>query len=87
LAAMGIWGVIAPFWGLTTAFLAGQAAAVGIACVNSFGNLGGFVGPFVVGFIKSHTGGYSDAFVYIALLIGLAALSVWGLRSPGTGRR
>jgi len=87
LAAMGIWGVIAPFWGLTTAFLAGQAAAVGIACVNSFGNLGGFVGPFVVGFIKTHTGGFSDAFGYIALLIGLAALSVWGIRSPGTGRR
>jgi MFS transporter, ACS family, tartrate transporter len=84
LAAMGIWGALAPFWGLTTAFLSGPAAAVGIACINSFGNLGGFAGPFVVGYIKSRTGNFSDAFLYIAVLIGLSGLSVWGIRPRKT---
>lgn len=77
LAAMGIWGAIAPFWGLTTAFLTGQAAAAGIALINSLGNLGGFAGPYVMGFVKAHTGGFSQAFLCIAGLMLLAAVPVF----------
>jgi ACS family tartrate transporter-like MFS transporter len=88
LAAMGIWGAIAPFWGLTTAFLTGQAAAAGIALINSLGNLGGFAGPYVMGFVKTHTGGYSQAFLCIAGLMLVAAIPVYAAKKtpPGAGR-
>ncbi|MEF3695599.1 MFS transporter [Desulfolutivibrio sp.] len=76
LAAMGIWGAVGPFWGLTTTFLTGQAAAAGIALINSLGNLGGFAGPYVMGFVKTHTGGFSQAFLAIAGLMALAAIPV-----------
>ncbi|WP_368356392.1 MFS transporter, partial [Desulfolutivibrio sulfodismutans] len=76
LAAMGIWGAVGPFWGLATTFLTGQAAAAGIALINSLGNLGGFAGPSVMGFVKTHTGGFSQAFLAIAGLMALAAIPV-----------
>lgn len=85
LAAMGIWGVIAPFWGMTTGILTGQAAAAGIALINSLGNLGGFAGPYVMGFVKTHTGGFAQAFLCIAGLMVLAAVPVFlakGKTSP-----
>jgi ACS family tartrate transporter-like MFS transporter len=40
---------IASFWSLPTVILTGTAAAAGLALINSIGNLGGFVGPTVVG--------------------------------------
>jgi nitrate/nitrite transporter NarK len=59
LAVSGRWSSIPPFWGLPTAFLSGTAAAGGIALINSIGNLGGFVGPYVMGWLKGTTGDYS----------------------------
>lgn len=69
LAAMGIWGVLGPFWGLATRYLTGTAAAAGIALINSLGNVGGFAGPYLMGWVKAHTGGYEQAFLFIAGLI------------------
>lgn len=51
-AVMGIYGVYGPFWSVPNQFLSGYSAACGIAVINSFGNLGGFVGPYVVGVIS-----------------------------------
>ena len=45
-----------PSWTLPTGFLTGSAAAGGIALINSIGNLGGFVGPYAIGWIKDATG-------------------------------
>ena len=59
LAVSGRWSSIPPFWGLPTAFLSGTAAAGGIALINSIGNLGGFVGPYLMGWFKDLTGNYS----------------------------
>ncbi len=58
LAVSGRWSTIAPFWGLTTTFLTGRAAAGAIAMINAVGNLGGFAGPFLMGFLKDQTGDY-----------------------------
>jgi MFS family permease len=44
------------FWTFPTAFLTGSAAAGGIGFINSVGGLGGFVGPYIVGWIKDATG-------------------------------
>src|SRR5437867_3310470 len=47
-AAIGIWGTLGPFWAMSTESLRGTGAAAGIALINSFGNLGGFLGPYLV---------------------------------------
>ncbi|HML13451.1 MAG TPA: MFS transporter, partial [Xanthobacteraceae bacterium] len=47
-------------------FLSGTAAAGGIALINSIGNLGGFVGPYAVGWIKDATGSYEAGLYFLA---------------------
>ena len=80
VAAMGIWSALGPFWTLPPAFLAGTAAAGGIAMINSFGNLGGFVGPFVIGWINSETDGFSGGLMLLSGLLVVGALLALSLR-------
>jgi len=56
ISAMGIYAALPTFWTLPTGFLTGSAAAAGIALINSIGNLGGFAGPYAIGWIKDATG-------------------------------
>jgi len=72
LAVSGRWSSIAPFWGLATAFLSGTAAAGAIAFINSVGNLGGFAGPYIMGWLKDATGTYESG---LRILAGAAFLS------------
>ncbi|MEO7135069.1 MAG: MFS transporter [Vicinamibacterales bacterium] len=74
IAAFGIWGTLGPFWTLPTNFLRGTAAAGGIALVNSVGNVGGFVGPFLMGWIREATGGFTAGLLTLAaaLVVGAA---------------
>ena len=58
VAATGTLAAMPPFWTLPTAFLSGLGAAVGIALVNSIGNLAGFFGPYLVGWIKTGATGH-----------------------------
>ncbi|MHC5611452.1 MAG: MFS transporter [Nostoc sp.] len=74
LAALGIWGALGPFWALPTAFLSGRAAAGSLALINSVGNLGGFVGPYVIGLVKDTTNSFTGG-----LLVLAAALLVGGI--------
>ncbi len=55
LATCGMAGGLGPFWAQPTAALRGPAAAGGIAFINAVGNLGGFVGPFIMGELKART--------------------------------
>ena len=82
IAAFGIWGTLGPFWTLPTAFLRGSAAAGGIALVNSIGNVGGFVGPFLMGWIREATGGFSAGLLTLAAILVCAAGLVLAI---GTG--
>ena len=66
IAAAGMWSTLGPFWSLPTSILAGTAAAGGIAFINSVGNLGGFLGPFMVGYIKDHTHTVQLGLVFLA---------------------
>jgi ACS family tartrate transporter-like MFS transporter len=56
LAALGIYSMYGPFYSLPSDFLTGFAAASGIALVSSLANLGGFAGPYAIGWIKDQTG-------------------------------
>lgn len=73
IAAFGIWGTLGPFWTLPTAFLRGTAAAGGIALVNSVGNVGGFVGPILVGWIRDSTGQFAPGLLTLAGILVLGA--------------
>jgi ACS family tartrate transporter-like MFS transporter len=85
LGIMGQQSIAPTFWPLPTAMLSGIAAAGGIALINSVGNLGGFLGPYMFGAIKDATGG-SDL---VALLAIAAApvISAVVLVSLGHDRR
>jgi ACS family tartrate transporter-like MFS transporter len=87
LAAMGIWGVLGPFWGLSTRYLTGAAAAAGVALINSLGNVGGFAGPYLMGFVKANTGHYSEAFLVIAGIILVGCVPVALMREKAQGGR
>lgn len=65
-----------PLWSMPTLFLSGSAAAAGIATINSIGNLGGFVGPFMIGVIKEHTGSFTWGLYFVAALLVLSSLIV-----------
>ena len=71
LAMAGVTTSLAQFWCLPTAIVAGAAAATGIALINSIGNLSGFLGPWVIGWLVDRTGS-TDAGVYA--LAGVMAI-------------
>jgi ACS family tartrate transporter-like MFS transporter len=73
VAAIGIYGAKPPFWPLPSTFLTGKAAAAGIALINSIGNLGGFVGPYAIGWIKDSTHSFEAGLYFLAGLTLLAA--------------
>jgi ACS family tartrate transporter-like MFS transporter len=80
-ATMALYSFPSPFWALPTIFLGGPAAAASIALINSVGNLGGFLGPYAIGFLTDLTGGY-DAGVYYLVATGIfGGLLVLSLRS------
>ena len=76
LVAAGAYSIAGPFWSLPSEFLAGYAAASGIAFINSIGNLGGFAGPYAIGLIKDKTGSlfWGLAFVGTSMLVSAMLL-------------
>jgi MFS family permease len=82
LANFGIYGVKAPFWPLPSMFLTGTGAAGGIALINSVGNLGGFAGPFLLGYVRDQTQSYAIALYVLAGLAAAAAIVTALLRTP-----
>jgi ACS family tartrate transporter-like MFS transporter len=75
-AAIGTFCTFAVFWTLPTAWLSGTAAAGGIALINSIGNLAGFGGPYLVGWIKDATGSTTIGLLVLAVMPLLAACLV-----------
>lgn len=79
IANMGILAIPALFWNLPTAILGGAAAAAGIALINSFANLAGFLGPYLVGYAKQLSGNTESAvwlMVIVLVVGGLLILTV-----------
>ena len=76
IAPFGVFGCLPVFWTLPTAFLSGAAAAGGIAIINSIGNLSGFAGPYLMGFIKDKTGSFDGGLLCLAALGFLAMVLV-----------
>ena len=80
IAQIAVISFLAPFWVLPTILLSGTSAAVGIALVNAIGNIAGFVGPNVVGFLKTRTGGDTGALLSLSVMAFVAALVCVGMK-------
>lgn len=81
LSVSGRWSAMGPFWALPTAFLSGTAAAGGIAMINSIGNLGGYAGPSIMGFLRKHTQGYSTGMLILAACFVAGGVLVMSIRA------
>ena len=65
------------FWTIPPKFLTGTATAVGFAMINSIGNLGGFFGPYFIGFVKTATGSFENSLIVLGgciILCGILSL-------------
>ena len=76
IATAGVMSTLATFWALPTAFLAGTAAAAGIAWINSLGNLSGYVSPTLVAHLRQSTGGMAVPLYMLAGCCLVASLIV-----------
>ena len=87
LAAAGVYAYLPGFWSLPTSFLSGTAAAASIGLINSVGNLGGYVGPHVVGYLSTLTGSFFIGVVYLSLSALVAAVLVLSIRATRSETR
>lgn len=84
IAAAGLHGYRASFWTLPTLFLSDVAAAAGIGVINCFGNLGGFLGPYMVGALSNNTGEYRGGMLFLGGCALAASLLVLLVRPRAT---
>jgi MFS family permease len=86
LATSGVLSALPLFWTYPAALLGGLAAAVGIALINSVGNLGGFVCPYIVGALNDATRSQGPGLCFISGSLVLGAVLVLARMGPGRGR-
>ena len=72
VALIGMNSCRAPFFSLLPTFVQGAAAAGTIALINSIGNIGGFFGPTMIGWLKDKTGSFTSGMVGLAGMLALA---------------
>src|SRR6266478_8750629 len=65
ISGVGIHSYRGGFWALPSQFLTDKAAAASLGLINSLGNLGGFAGPYAVGFFSTRTGNYKAGIAYL----------------------
>jgi predicted MFS family arabinose efflux permease len=93
LAAVGVYAPFGVWWSYPTTFLSGAAAAGAIGLINSCGNVGGFVGPYLMGFLKGMTDSYAAGWLFLASSLSVAGLLILTFRKRlptdalGTGDR
>jgi ACS family tartrate transporter-like MFS transporter len=81
VATMALYSFPSPFWSLPTMFLSGPAAAASVALINATGNLGGFAGPYIVGYLADRTGGYTAGLMYLIACGVIGSGAVLSLRA------
>jgi MFS transporter, ACS family, tartrate transporter len=87
VATAGFYGTKGPFWAMPSMLLTGAAAAGGIAFINAFGNIGGAVGPALVGWLRDVTGSYAGGLYGLAVFTGISAvISGVALQIPNRAR-
>jgi ACS family tartrate transporter-like MFS transporter len=72
------------FWSMPNMFLTASTAAVGIALINSIGNLSGFVGPYIIGVLKDATGSVTSGLYFVAgslVLVPILGMIIWNKKN------
>jgi ACS family tartrate transporter-like MFS transporter len=85
IAMLGLASMFGPFWTLATSCASGTGAAAGIALINSVGNIGGFVGPYLLGYLKDLTASFTVGLVTIGAIVAVGGSLV--LAVPDERRR
>ncbi len=80
VAGCGVYGAFGVWWSYPTSFLSGAAAAGAVGLINSIGNVGGWVGPYLVGVVKKHTGSLDPAYAGLSVCLALAGIAMLSLR-------
>ena len=80
IATIGFYSAHPGFWPIPNILLGKTAAAASIGLINSFGNLGGFIGPYVIGFISDRFGGFERALLFLAVCSVASGLLILFLR-------
>jgi ACS family tartrate transporter-like MFS transporter len=83
VATVGIFCSFGPFWTRPAAVFTGIAAAVGIALINSVGNLGGFIGPTLMGYLAAVTGSLQGGLIALGACLVFCGIIAVAFRSPG----
>ncbi|MQA02390.1 MAG: MFS transporter [Streptosporangiales bacterium] len=76
LVISGIQSAIPGFFGLCSTFVTGAAAASAFALINSVGNLGGFVGPYLMGVLADATGSQRAGLAVMAVFLFLGGVLI-----------
>ena len=76
LAGAGLYSYLPGFWALPASFLTESAAAASIGLINSIGNLGGFAGGYIVGYLETKTGTFYTGVIYLACSALLGAILI-----------
>ncbi|SPE17819.1 putative tartrate transporter [Candidatus Sulfotelmatomonas gaucii] len=80
VASFGVNGSKPPLWAMPGMFLSGASAAAGIALINSLGNLGGFAGPLLIGWLKQRVGSYAAGLDAVSVMMALSAVIMLAMR-------
>ena len=81
LGQIGVSATPPLLWPIPSAFLTGTSAAAGIAAINSIGNLSGFAGPYMMGYLKDVTGDFTAGLLLLGGCALVGAVTVMGLRT------
>jgi nitrate/nitrite transporter NarK len=85
VVATGVYMPYGPFWAIPGRILGIEVVAVALGLINALGNLGGFAGPSLVGWLTDVTGGANTGFLVLAAFLAVAAgLAFFGVK-PGSG--
>jgi ACS family tartrate transporter-like MFS transporter len=68
------------FWALPTELLTASAAAASIGFINSVGNLGGFAGPYFIGYLRTATGSFAPGLAFLLACTVLSGVAILMLR-------
>lgn len=80
IVAVGTYAPMGTWWSIPTTFLTGAAAAGATGLINSAGNIGGWIGPYTIGWVKETTGSHVAAFYCLAASLALSAILVFCLK-------
>jgi ACS family tartrate transporter-like MFS transporter len=82
ITLIGIYFFHGPFWSLPAQFLSEGAVAVALGTISAVGQLAGFFGPVVVGYLRSVTGNMNASIGFLAALLAINSTLILTMRIP-----